>query len=134
MTTHGSDPRLPDVLPTLPDYVELHARQRPREVAAVEAATRRTWSELWQDVERTAGAMQHRGVGKGSVVAVRARPTLAFLVTVAMVAQVVMTRFTNQKINPARARLQPPAGLAVVGLLAWKLAAETSQGEARDEP
>jgi hypothetical protein len=52
--------------------------------------------------------------------------TLAFLVTVGMVAQVVMTRFTNQKVNPALARLQPAAGLAVVGLLAWKLAAETT--------
>ena len=52
--------------------------------------------------------------------------TLAFLVTVAMVAQVVMSRYTNQKVNPALARLQPPAGLAVVGLLAWKLASETS--------
>jgi hypothetical protein len=37
-----------------------------------------------------------------------------------------MTRFTNQKINPKLVRLQPAAGLAVVGLLAWKLAAETS--------
>ena len=52
--------------------------------------------------------------------------TLAFLVTVAMVAQVVMTRFTNQKVNPALARLQAPAGMAVIGLLAWKLASETS--------
>jgi len=52
--------------------------------------------------------------------------TLAFLVTVAMVAQVVLTRFTNQKVNPALARLQAPAGMAVVGLLAWKLASETS--------
>jgi hypothetical protein len=52
--------------------------------------------------------------------------TLAFLVTAAMVAQVVMTRVTNQKINPKLVRLQPAAGLAVVGLLAWKLAAETS--------
>jgi hypothetical protein len=51
--------------------------------------------------------------------------TLAFLVTVGMVAQVVMTRFTNQKVNPALARLQPAAGLAVLGLLAWKLAIET---------
>jgi hypothetical protein len=52
--------------------------------------------------------------------------TLAFLIAAAMVAQVVMTRFTNQKVNPALTRLQPAAGLAVVGLLAWKLAAETS--------
>ena len=48
--------------------------------------------------------------------------TLAFLVTVAMVTQVVMTRFTSQKVNPALVRLQPAAGLAVLGLLAWKLA------------
>lgn len=52
--------------------------------------------------------------------------TLAFLITVAMVAQVVMTRYTNQKVNPALARLQPAAGLAVVGTLAWKLASELS--------
>ncbi len=52
--------------------------------------------------------------------------TLAFLITVAMVAQVVMTRYTNQKVNPALARLQPAAGLAVLGTLAWKLASELS--------
>jgi hypothetical protein len=51
--------------------------------------------------------------------------TLAFLITVAMVAQIVMTRYTNQKVNPALARLQAPAGLAVLGILAWKLASET---------
>ena len=47
--------------------------------------------------------------------------TIAFLVTVGMVAQVIMTRFTNQKVNPALVKLQPAAGLAVLGLLAWKL-------------
>ena len=52
--------------------------------------------------------------------------TLAFLITVAMVAQVVMSRYSNQKVNPALARLQPAAGLAVVGTLAWKLASELS--------
>ncbi len=52
--------------------------------------------------------------------------TLAVLITVAMVAQVVMTRYTNQKVNPALARLQPAAGLAVIGTLAWKLASELS--------
>ncbi len=52
--------------------------------------------------------------------------TVAFLVTVAMVAQVVMTRFTNQPVNPALVRLQPAAGLAVLGLLAWKLAIDLS--------
>ena len=52
--------------------------------------------------------------------------TLAFLITVAMVAQVVMTRYTSQKVNPALARLQPAAGLAVVGTLAWKLSSEFS--------
>ncbi len=52
--------------------------------------------------------------------------TLAFLITVAMVAQVILTRYTSQKVNPALARLQPAAGLAVLGVLAWKLAAETS--------
>ena len=52
--------------------------------------------------------------------------TLAFLVTVAMVAQVVMSRYTRQRINPALVRLQPAAGLAVLGLLAWKLAVDTT--------
>ena len=47
--------------------------------------------------------------------------TLAFLVAVAMVAQVIMTRFTSQNVNPALVKLQPAAGLAVLGLLAWKL-------------
>jgi hypothetical protein len=52
--------------------------------------------------------------------------TLAFLVTVAMVAQVVMTRYSNQRVNPALIRLQPVAGMAVFALLAWKLASSTT--------
>lgn len=52
--------------------------------------------------------------------------TLAFLITVAMVAQVVMTRYSNQKVNPTLTRLQPAAGLAVLGTLAWKLASDLS--------
>ena len=52
--------------------------------------------------------------------------TLAFLVTVAMVAQVIMTRFTSQQVNATLVRLQPAAGLAVLGLLAWKLALDVS--------
>jgi hypothetical protein len=51
--------------------------------------------------------------------------TLAFLVTVAMLAQVLMTRYGNQKANPALVRLQPVAGTAVVAFLAWKLAEDT---------
>ena len=51
--------------------------------------------------------------------------TLAFLVTVAMLAQVLMTRYGNQKVNPALVRLQPVAGMAVVAFLAWKLAEDT---------
>lgn len=52
--------------------------------------------------------------------------TLAFLVAVGMVAQVAMTRFTAQAVNPRLAKLQPVAGMAVVALLAWKLAIDTS--------
>jgi hypothetical protein len=52
--------------------------------------------------------------------------TLAFLVTVAMIAQVIMTRYTNQRVNPTLVKLQAPAGMAVFALLAWKLASETS--------
>lgn len=51
--------------------------------------------------------------------------TLAFLVTVAMFAQVVMTRYSNQRVNPSLAKLQAPAGFAVLALLAWKLANAT---------
>jgi hypothetical protein len=52
--------------------------------------------------------------------------TLAFLVAVGMVAQVVMTRFTNQKVNPRLVKLQPVAGMATVAVLAWKLAIDTT--------
>lgn len=52
--------------------------------------------------------------------------TLAFLVTVAMVAQVVLTRYSNQRVNPALVKLQAPAGMAVFALLAWKLASSTA--------
>ena len=52
--------------------------------------------------------------------------TLAFLITVAMVAQVLLTRYSNQKVNPALVKLQAPAGMAVFALLCWKLASETA--------
>ena len=52
--------------------------------------------------------------------------TLAFLVTIAMVAQVVMSRTSSRGANPALVRLQAPAGMAVVALLAWKVASEPS--------
>lgn len=52
--------------------------------------------------------------------------TLAFLVTVGMVAQVLMARYSNQRANPTLVRLQPVAGMAVVALLAWKLASDAS--------
>ena len=42
-----------------------------------------------------------------------------------MLAQVLMTRYGNQRANPALVRLQPAAGMAVVAFLAWKLAEDT---------
>jgi len=48
--------------------------------------------------------------------------TLAFLITVAMVAQVLMTKYSSQQVNPTLVKLQAPAGFAVLALLAWKLA------------
>jgi hypothetical protein len=52
--------------------------------------------------------------------------TLAFLVTVAMIAQILMARYSTQKVNPVLVKLQAPAGMAVFALLCWKLASETS--------
>ena len=52
--------------------------------------------------------------------------TIAFLVTVAMVAQVLLARYSTQKVNPALVKLQAPAGMAVFALLCWKLASETA--------
>jgi hypothetical protein len=51
--------------------------------------------------------------------------TLAFLIAVAMVAQVLMAKYSSQRANPALAKLQAPAGFAVLALLAWKLANTT---------
>ena len=51
--------------------------------------------------------------------------TVAFLITVAMVAQVLLTRSGSQNVNPALVKLQAPAGFAVLALLAWKLANTT---------
>ena len=48
--------------------------------------------------------------------------TLAFLIAVAMVAQVLMTKYSSQQPNPTLVQLQAPAGFAVLALLAWKLA------------
>ena len=52
--------------------------------------------------------------------------TLAFLLTVAMVAQVLLARYSTQKVNPALVKLQAPAGMAVFAILCWKLASETA--------
>lgn len=52
--------------------------------------------------------------------------TLAFLITVGMVAQVVMSKSSSQRVNPALVRLQPVGGMAVFALLAWKLASDAS--------
>ena len=52
--------------------------------------------------------------------------TVAFLLAVGMVAQVLMTRYSSQRVNPALVRLQPVAGMAIVALLAWKLADDTA--------
>ncbi len=53
--------------------------------------------------------------------------TLALLVTVAMVAQILMARSPSTvRANPALVRLQPVAGMAVLALLAWKLAIDTA--------
>ena len=52
--------------------------------------------------------------------------TVAFLLAVGMVAQVLMARYSSQRVNPVLVRLQPVAGMAVVALLAWKLADDTA--------
>lgn len=51
--------------------------------------------------------------------------TVAFLITVAMVTQVLMAKYGSQQMNPALVKLQAPAGFAVLALLAWKLANTT---------
>jgi hypothetical protein len=52
--------------------------------------------------------------------------TVAFLLTVGMVAQIFMARTGNQRANPNLVRLQPVAGMAVLALLAWKLAEDST--------
>jgi hypothetical protein len=51
--------------------------------------------------------------------------TVAFLITVAMLAQVLLTKYSSQQVNPTLVKLQAPAGFAVLALLAWKLANTT---------
>ena len=52
--------------------------------------------------------------------------TLAFLVTVGMLAQVFLARSNPGRANPNLVKLQPAAGMAVFALLAWKLAIDPS--------
>jgi len=47
--------------------------------------------------------------------------TIAFLLAVAMVAQVLMARSSSSPPNPRLARLQPVGGMATLAVLAWKL-------------
>ena len=52
--------------------------------------------------------------------------TIAFLLAVGMVAQVLMARSSSVRANPSLVKLQPVAGMAVFAMLAWKLAIEPS--------
>lgn len=53
--------------------------------------------------------------------------TIAFLLAVAMVAQIILARYSSaRQANPALVRLQPVAGMAAFSMLAWKLALEPS--------
>lgn len=47
--------------------------------------------------------------------------TIAFLLAVAMVAQILMARSSSSPRNTTLVRLQPVAGMAVLAALAWKL-------------
>ncbi len=53
--------------------------------------------------------------------------TIAFLIVVAMVAQVILARSGSMRPNPTLVKLQPVAGMAVFALLAWKLASELAE-------
>ena len=50
--------------------------------------------------------------------------TIAFLLAVAMVAQVLLARANPAKVNPTLVKLQSVAGMAAFAMLAWKLAVE----------
>jgi uncharacterized membrane protein YeiH len=52
--------------------------------------------------------------------------TIAFLLLVGMVAQVIMARSSSVRANPNLVKLQPAAGMAVFAMLAWKLAIDLS--------
>ena len=52
--------------------------------------------------------------------------TIAFLLAVAMVAQILMARSGSARANPTLVKLQPVAGMAVLAVLAWKLAIATA--------
>ena len=53
--------------------------------------------------------------------------TIAFLILVAMVAQVLLARTGSMRPNPTLVKLQPAAGMAVFAMLAWKLASELAE-------
>ena len=53
--------------------------------------------------------------------------TIAFLILVAMVAQVILARSGSMRPNPTLVKLQPVAGMAVFAMLSWKLASELAE-------
>jgi len=78
---------------------------------------------------RFPGAVAFLGVSDPTRTAVQTpnslQGTIAFLLTVAMVAQILMARSSSTRPNPTLIRLQPVAGMAVLAVLAWKLAIDT---------
>jgi hypothetical protein len=78
---------------------------------------------------RVTGAFALLGVSDPTRTAVQTpnslQGTIAFLVTVAMVGQILMARSSSARPNVTLIKLQPAAGMAVLAVLAWKLAVNT---------
>jgi long-chain acyl-CoA synthetase len=55
---------------TLPDLIRAHARERPSDIAAADAARRLSWSELDALVDRIAARLQQEGFAKGGRTAI----------------------------------------------------------------
>ncbi|MBM3488987.1 MAG: long-chain fatty acid--CoA ligase [Alphaproteobacteria bacterium] len=69
---------IPQVL--LPEFMALHARDRPDKPALIVAGETLTWSGFEAAMGRVAGALASRGLGPGDTVAVLAEPVLPAIV------------------------------------------------------
>ena len=106
-------------MPSIPDTLRTTAARCPDREALVFGAVRRTYRELYQEVERTAAALAARGIAPGDRVLLISPNSDAFVIAAYAVLR------TGAILVPGNPRNAPPVVRTVVvgGMPGWQIAA-----------